>query len=84
MATKDVLDVAVDGDAFARATEGYTGAEIVGMCQLAGNAAALRETDKKDHLSVMILKEDLELGLSETKKGVTEEMLQSYRDFGKK
>ena len=60
MATKDVLGEDVDGDAFVKATEGFTGAEIVGICQLAGNTAALRWQDKKDRLNALIQKEELE------------------------
>jgi len=61
------------------ATEGYSGAEIVGICSLANEAAAEREV--AGSLNVKLESSDFEAAMRLTRKGVTMEMLKGYEEF---
>ncbi|KAK3686848.1 AAA+-type ATPase [Vermiconidia calcicola] len=65
------------------ATEGYTGAEIVRICQIATHAA-MRRTIKGGSAIQPVTIEDFEKGLEQTTKAVTPEMLLAYHVFAKK
>ncbi|RMY73063.1 hypothetical protein D0863_04120 [Hortaea werneckii] len=88
-ARKDILQISLrkvpvatnDLDSLVAATEGFSGAEIVGICGVAKRAAARRMI--AGATEVQIEEQDLRDAIAVTRKGVTEEMLKSYDDFAK-
>ncbi|CAK4034808.1 ATPase family 2 [Lecanosticta acicola] len=91
-ARKEILSIAtrgvalsgdVDFDGLVGATEGYSGAEIVNIVQIAKTPAVERHLLSR-HEEVRVTAEDFKLGLQEQKKGITKEMLEGYEVFFKK
>lgn len=70
----DKSNVDADPTELANMTEGYSGAEIVAICQTAGRSA-LRFDRRQISLK------DLEEAIDETSKGVTLEMLKEYTEW---
>lgn len=78
------VDDEVDISALAHSTEGYSGAEIVSMCQKAGYAAL--EEEVKSVVLQKIGKRHFEAALAQVDRQVSREMIQKYKDWaiGKK
>lgn len=72
----------VDLDELERATEGYSGAEIVNACDLAVQEAIGRVI--KGGADRSICKADFEKGFAMTAKGITAEMLEAYDAFAQR
>ena len=70
----------VDVAHLARETEGYSGAEIKGICAAAGRAAWQRYSeDPKSELGITM--DDLKAAIANQKRQITEEMLRGYLDW---
>jgi AAA family ATPase len=90
-ARADILKIALQGspkqdidfDKLKVATEGYSGAEIVGICKAAKYRAVRRAASTDDSEAVKLRFEDLEAAIQEQRKGVTTEMLEGYEAFKK-
>ena len=89
-ARKEILEITLKGvlleenfnwDKLVTATDGYTGAEIVGLHDLATDET-MRRTAKGSPVEKVVT-EDFEKALGVTKKAVTQEMVESYQAFGK-
>lgn len=62
-------------------TEGYSGAEVVAVCQTAKRCAARRTILAGDSSDIELCARDFELATGEVGKGVTSEMLDDYQAF---
>ncbi|MCJ1281211.1 AAA+-type ATPase [Xylographa opegraphella] len=78
------MDVAVDVDIefLAAQTDGYSGAEIVSVCQRAGYAA-LEEQESSGEM-MQVWKRHFDVGLREVQRQITPEMRARYEGFGKR
>ena len=65
----------------AAATDGYSGAEIKGICAVAGRAAWERYTRDPGAVELGITMADLEAAIANQKRQITEEMLRGYSDW---
>lgn len=75
----------VDVAALAEATEGYSGAEIVGICRSAGRVALMKGLDAgADVGGVHIAMEHFREAIEKMPKQITAEMLKGYADWEKK
>ncbi|KAJ9143959.1 AAA-domain-containing protein [Coniochaeta hoffmannii] len=75
----------VDVDALARETEGYSGAEIVGICRSAGRVALMKGLEEGREVGgVCIGMEDFREAIEKMPKQITGEMLKGYADWEKK
>jgi AAA family ATPase len=75
VAARRIMHPDVDIDALARETEGYSGAEIMGICSAAGSAAYDRAIGGGEPALVM---EDLERAIRNQKRQITAEMLRGF------
>lgn len=66
-------------DAVVTAMDGYSGAEIVGLCKAAKQKVRRRMV--RADMTAKIGQKDLEEAISETPKGITVEMLEAYEKF---
>ena len=85
------MKVDLNLDKLVKATEGYTGAEIVQICQSAKDEAMAKEIEAVSNgISEDVLEEgmlgmdDFEIALNQTPRGVTKEMLTRYETFAAK
>ncbi|MCJ1431142.1 AAA+-type ATPase [Xylographa pallens] len=78
------MDVAGDLDVgwLAEKTDGYSGAEIVSVCQRAGYAA-LEEQESSGEM-MQVWKRHFEVGLLEVQRQITPEMKARYEEFGRR
>lgn len=76
-----VMDVSddVDESKLAEATEGYSGAELVSICQRAGEAALDDQMDATEQRSVG--RKHFDQALMDTQTIITPEMIASYQNF---
>ena len=74
----------VDLDKFALDVEGYSGAEIVSICTVAKQRIMARAIENKLSSPSPINAADLYEGIDQTKKAITQEMLEAYKAFGEK
>ncbi|KAH8912774.1 AAA-domain-containing protein [Coniochaeta sp. PMI_546] len=75
----------VDLAALAEETDGYSGAEIVGICRSAGRVALMRGLDAGEDVGeVHISMEDFRAAMDKMPKQITGEMLRGYADWEKK
>jgi AAA family ATPase len=75
----------VDVARLAADTEGYSGAEIVGICRSAGRVALMRGLDAgADAKDVHITMDDFRTAVGKMPKQITGEMLAGYADWEKK
>ena len=72
----------VDASWLAEATDGYSGAELVSICQKAGYAA-LGEQERSGVVQ-KVERRHVEIGLGEVRRGITAEMREGYEGFGRK
>ena len=73
-AKSQVDDVVSLADATAHQTEGYSGAELIGICETAGR------TVLRSHRRA-ITAQDLEAAIAETPRGITRETLREFEDW---
>ncbi|KAJ6000134.1 ATPase [Penicillium waksmanii] len=78
-ATKSVLSPEVNLDDLADLMEGYSGAEIVSICETAGDAA-LDEEDRTGQ-EQDLKPEHFEIALSQVKRQITDEVIQEYEHW---
>ncbi|KAM7206877.1 P-loop containing nucleoside triphosphate hydrolase protein [Naviculisporaceae sp. PSN 640] len=71
----------VDIERLAAGTEGYSGAEIKGICAVAGTAAYDRHIGVEEE--PIIRMEDLEYAIRNMKKQITREMIKGFEDWEK-
>jgi AAA family ATPase len=92
VARKEILKIAtrrvtmcsdVDFDALVVATSGYSGAEVVHICETAKEKALIRWIEKANQ-EMMLMREDFEAAIVETPRGITMEMIETYRAFEKR
>ncbi|MCJ1394441.1 AAA+-type ATPase [Xylographa bjoerkii] len=78
------MDVAGDVDEgwLAEKTDGYSGAEIVSVCQRAGYAAL--EEQERSREMMQVWKRHFEVGLHEVQRQITPEMRARYEEFGRR
>ncbi len=72
----------VDPEELARLTDGYSGAEIVKVCQKGGVRVAEKCIETGQELQITM--EDLRYGLSESKKQITPQSLWIFEKFAAK
>lgn len=72
----------VDASWLAEATDGYSGAELVSICQKAGYAA-LAEQERSGSRQ-QAARRHFEIGLAQVRRGITREMRERYEGFGKR
>ncbi|OIW32405.1 AAA-domain-containing protein [Coniochaeta ligniaria NRRL 30616] len=85
MKSKRRLAEDVDVAALAEDTDGYSGAEIVGICRSAGRVALMKGLDAGAEVSgVHITMDDFRAAIDKMPKQITREMLQGYADWEKK
>ncbi|KAJ5580894.1 ATPase [Penicillium hetheringtonii] len=78
-AKKSVLNPDVNLDELAERMEGYSGAEVVSICETAGDAALDEEDRTQQEQDVKL--EHFELALSQVKRQITDEVIQEYEDW---
>ncbi|MCJ1254566.1 AAA+-type ATPase [Lignoscripta atroalba] len=80
----DVCDEEVDLSWLADMTDGYSGAELVSVCQRAGYAALeeQEEQGKGGEVQLKIGRRHFEIGLGEVKRQITPEMKARYERWG--
>ncbi|GAB1318872.1 AAA+-type ATPase [Madurella fahalii] len=71
----------VDIDRLAKETEGYSGAEIKGICAAAGMAAHERDRDGGADVEKGIRMRDLESAIQKQKRQITKEMLDGFEQW---
>ena len=74
------VDDDVDASALAKVTDGYSGAEIVSICHKAGYAAL--EDQVTSGIKQWVCRKHFDIAMTEVRKGVTAEMIQSYEAWG--
>lgn len=77
----------VDLDTLAVETEGYSGAEIVGVCRSAGRVALMRALEREagtDVAGVSIAMDDFRAAIEKMPKQITPDMLRGYADWEKR
>ena len=78
------LEEDLDFNHLVLSTEGYSGAEIVQVCDLATDEAMARRIDSEAPRAGIVGILDFEKALAQTKKAITPEMLAGYQAFGNK
>ncbi|KAJ5683182.1 ATPase [Penicillium macrosclerotiorum] len=78
-ASKSVLHPDVDLDELALRTEGYSGAEIVSICETAGDAALDEEEDTQQELDVQW--RHFEYALGQVRRQITPAVIQEYEEW---
>jgi len=76
---KSDIDGEVETEKLAVITEGYSGAEIVSICERAGEAAL--DEEEETHLSQKIALRHFELALEQVKKQITPSMVLEYKEW---
>ncbi|KAF2487543.1 P-loop containing nucleoside triphosphate hydrolase protein [Neohortaea acidophila] len=74
----------IDFIRFVRATDGFTGAEIKELCNLAKERAFVRAHGAEAPAELQLLEEDFEYALPRTKKRVSVDMIEAYLAFAGK
>ena len=74
------LSDGVDLVALSEATEGFSGAEIINICQKASYVALREEMDIKEHRGVS--QEHFRIALTRVEKSITPEMIRKYEAWG--
>lgn len=75
-ASKSVIDPAVDLDELASLTEGYSGAEMVSICETAGDAALDEEEETQQEQDVKW--KHFEYALGQVRRQITEAVIQEF------
>ncbi|CAG8221365.1 unnamed protein product [Penicillium salamii] len=78
-ANKSVINPDVDLDDLASLTEGYSGAEIVSICETAGDAALDEEEETQQELDVQW--KHFEYALGQVRRQITDTVLQEYEQW---
>ncbi len=73
------MDEGVDDIQLAHSTEGYSGAELVSICQRAGYAALEEEVVSNEQQSIS--RRHFDIALAKVNRQVTPEMIQRYKDW---
>ena len=74
------LSDGVDLAALSEATEGFSGAEIINICQKASYVALREEMDTKEHQTVS--QEHFRIALTRVERSITPEMIRKYEAWG--
>ncbi|RKU45874.1 AAA+-type ATPase [Coniochaeta pulveracea] len=75
----------VDVEKLVEMTDGYSGAELVGICRTAGRAAFTRKLKAGTQLGDLCIEmEDFTTAIAKTPKQITPEMLRGYAEWEKK
>ena len=91
LARKEILEIktkgrpveqSVDLDKLVQLTEGYSGAEIVQICDSAKLEAAERRMGIGTAEKVLITQDDFEQAQKRTSKGITADMIAGFERFG--
>ncbi|KAJ5175500.1 ATPase [Penicillium canariense] len=78
-ASKSVVDPNVDLDELAACTEGYSGAEMVSICETAGDAALDEEEETKQEQDVKL--KHFEYALGQVRRQITDSVIQEYEQW---
>ena len=78
---KSVIDAGVGVDKLALLTDGYTGAELVSICETAADAAL--DEEEETGLEAKILWEHFEHALNQVQKQVSAALIMEYEQWGK-
>ncbi|KAJ5778571.1 ATPase [Penicillium odoratum] len=79
-ASKSVLHPDVDLDELATQTEGYSGAEVVSICETAGDAALDEEEETQQEQDVQL--KHFEYALSQVRRQITDSVIREYESWG--
>lgn len=77
---KSVVHPEVDLADLAQRTEGYSGAEIVSICETAGDAALDEEEETGQEIQIM--SKHFEYALGQVRRQITPEVVEEYEQFG--
>ncbi|CEJ55234.1 Putative AAA-type ATPase [Penicillium brasilianum] len=78
-ASKSVVSPEVDLDELASCTEGYSGAEMVSICETAGDAALDEEEETQQEQDVKL--KHFEYALSQVRRQITDAVIQEYEQW---
>ncbi|KAJ5480987.1 ATPase [Penicillium diatomitis] len=78
-AAKSVLSPEVDLDELASVTEGYSGAEMVSICETAGDAALDEEEETGQEQDIKL--KHFEYALTQVRRQITDSVIREYEDW---
>lgn len=79
-ASKSVIHPDVDLDELAEQTQGYSGAEIVSICETAADAALDEEDETQQEQDVNL--KHFQIALNQVRRQITDEVIQEYERWG--
>ena len=83
MCVDEDVDEDVDIEDLARSMDGYSGAEVVSVCQTAGHKALEEEEEAEGEIQVRVGRRHFEEAKSKVRRMITKEMEMGFAEFGR-